>query len=199
MFIDLKISDHFYATVTLETVPFNQLIQLASLLGDSAAINAKKTEQELSPRPVVYCSEDGQFEVINYRQILEAYGHCQFHPADKIVVSRLTNQDDLLATRMLFQVIHPARHFEEIDPLIRAAFEHNQDTTLLNVIFLNQAPREPITTKKLVYLCQKAVSKSTINARKSELGYANPARGCKATEFKMDTGHNQGSVEVRPC
>jgi len=110
--------------------------------------------------PVIYRTLDRQCEVINGQQVLVG--------AD--------------TARLYYQILEPARIFNEIDGLIHAAYAQNHLTALLNQYVLQQAPSQPITARQLEQLCAGHVRKSTLNSRKSALGYTDANLGCKTTQ-----------------
>jgi len=110
--------------------------------------------------PVIYRTLDRQCEVINGQQVLVG--------AD--------------TAWLYYQILEPARIFNEIDGLIHAAYAQNRLTALLNQYVLQQAPSQPITARQLEQLCAGRSRKSTLNNRKSALGYTDANLGCKTTQ-----------------
>lgn len=182
----IRFGQNFFAPFAADTIPVHQIIELNPLIDCTHTVKHFSGLQDLTVRPVVYCSEDGQFEVLNLRQVLEGANLVRLHPNDIIALTQLTSADDLPIARLYYQTIGHARLFGDLDPLIHAACGGSHLTALLNQVFLQQPPDRPITTEQIERLCGGKFKKSTINARKKALGYTDPRRGCKARQFPAE-------------
>jgi len=186
----IRFGQNHFGSFVAEKIAIHNIFELTPLIDQTNTVQSFTSLQDLTVRPVVFRSEDGQFEVINLRQVLEGADLYRLHPDDTIAITRLTAEDDLAIARLHYQTIGHARQFGDLDPLIHAACGNNHQTALLNQMFLQQPPNRPITTEQIEKLCAKKIKKSTINARKKALGYTNPARGCNARKFPADATPN---------
>jgi len=190
----LQLAQHYCAAVNIEPIPLKRLVQLAELMDSPGAIQQLDTPVHLPTLPVITKTEDGQFEVLNVRQVLLSANHSRLHPQSQVLVCRLIDPSDLPISRLFYDILEPARQLGEIDPLIHVAQAGDHQTALLNQQILIQGPGQPITTKQIVKLCGGRVQRSTINQRKKKLGYTNPGRGCKAR--KNDTSNDARLVHA---
>lgn len=182
----LQLAQHFYAFITLESIPLKKLVELAQLMDRKNTVKRFEAPVKLTTEPVMYRAANGQCEVLNFQQVMMGADTISIHPETRILVSRLNEETDLPMARLFFQVLELAR-FGEIDPLIHSAYANNHDTALLSQNILKQRPDQPITTRQLERLCGGRVRKSTINNRKKSLGYTQPGRGCKARHVNSET------------
>ena len=178
----LQLAQHFHARVCTEPVPIKKLVALAPLIDQTNTIKPVTAPLKLPTDPVIYRTPDRQCEVINGQQVLVGASTAKLHPESLIYVLRLTEEADLPMARLCYQILEPARIFNEIDGLIHAAYAQNHLTALLNQYVLQQPPSQPITAKQLERLCAGRSRKSTLNNRKSALGYTDANLGCKATQ-----------------
>jgi len=182
----VRFGQNYFAPFAADTIAIHQIIELNPLIDRTHTVKHFSGLQDLTVRPVVFRSEDGQFEVLNLRQVLEGANLVRLHPDDVIPFTCLKAEDDLAIARLYYQTIGHARQFGDLDPLIHAACGGNHLTALLNQVFLQQPPDRPITTEQIERLCGGKYKKSTINARKKALGYTDPRRGCNARKFPAD-------------
>lgn len=193
----LQLAQNFYADVRCEAVAVNQLVQLNPLIDQSNTIQQNDGPVYLLTQPVVYRTADGQYEVLNARQVLAAADHYRLHPKSRILVFRLSDESALTIARLCYQHMEIARQFGEIIPLITAAWGQNHLASMLNRHILLQHPSQPITAEQIVRLGGSRVGKSTVNKLKKDCHYTDPTRGCKAREASNDDqeipqceGHN---------
>jgi len=189
----LQLAQHYYAGVIIEPVSIKHLVELTQLIDPTNTIQTTGTPLELPTRPVVYLTEDGQYDVLNAPQVMIGANLIRLHAQNRIQIGRLTEPADLPMARLFYGILEPARHFGDIDPLIHAAYAGNHNTALLKQYFLTQRLDQPITTEQLVLLCGWRVRKSTMNNRKRALGYTDPTRGCKARTESNDASHIHAS------
>lgn len=179
----LTLAQHFHAAARLETISINRFIEFAPIIDDSSAIKLIETSVKLANEPVIYRTPDGQLDVLNARQVIFSANGNKFHPNSKILVTRITDEQDLPMARLHFEIVEPAQLFGEIDNLIHAAYLNNHQTALMKRFLFQQGPDRQITTSQLENLCRSQVRKSTLNNRKAALGYTLPGRGCKARQI----------------
>jgi len=176
----LQLGPHYYAETRCEAVAVNQLLQLTQLIAPNAAPQHHNKPVCLLAQPVVYRTVDGQYEVLNFHQVLAATGHYQVHPESNIQILLLLNESDLPVARLYYQRMEIARQFRRFRKLVKAARGEDHLTKMLNDHILAQSPEDPITVDQILNLGGRSVGKSTVNKLIKDLGFTNPNLGCKA-------------------
>jgi len=176
----LQLAQHYYANVLCEAVTVSRLVQLTPLIDHNNTIQQSDKSVYLLTQPVVYQTNDGQYEVLNARLVLAATDHYRLHPKSKVQVFRLLDESALTMAHLYYQRMEVARQFGDIIPLITAAFAQSHLTSMLNQHILLQHPSRPITTDQIVRLSGSRVGKSTVNKLKKDHHYTDPTRGCQA-------------------
>lgn len=190
----LQLGPHYYAETRCEAVAVSQLPQLAPLIDQNNAPQHHNRPVCLLAQPVVHRTADGQYEIMNARHVLAATDHYRVHPESKIQILLLLNESDLPVARVYYQRIEIARQFGEPKDLIVASRANDHRTLVLSRHILWPPSDSAPTVDQIVQLTGGRVGKSTINKLINDLGFINPARGCKAGKAA-----NNGSQEPPQC